>query len=276
MPSAIAQSVHNDKADVMAAMEPLFASGMVHFGMLNVADFENYKKDGSMLYLQVVDEFLRSKGDSTRHCALGVSLTDGTQGKVILEKSKEATVDFPGITMVIIKLHAGKVASAADLWPVGPNPDGADLSRYKILTLSLGGESLKDKLQDISQGTRWTLLSFSMAVRAYRMRDNWQAPAMDQLALRAIEMDYATVCKQDREKTQSDDVTNYAYDAGAKFLAMFDDKETFRTKTQERVKLLPDSHGGIAVYKVEADDFVGDCNGGEKFVRLKSVREALM
>ncbi|XP_075722533.1 uncharacterized protein LOC142765427 [Rhipicephalus microplus] len=115
-----------------------------------------------------------------------------------------------------------------------------------------------------------------MAVRAYRMRDNWRAPAMDQLALRAIEMDYATVCKQDREKTQSDDVTNYAYDAGAKFLAMFDDKETFRTKTRERVKLLPESHGGIAVYKVESDDFVGDCNGGEKFVRLKSVREALM
>ncbi|XP_075723904.1 uncharacterized protein LOC142765981 [Rhipicephalus microplus] len=50
---AIAQSVHNDKADVMAAMETLFASGMVHFGMLNVADFENYKKGGSMLYLQV-------------------------------------------------------------------------------------------------------------------------------------------------------------------------------------------------------------------------------
>ncbi|KAL1443104.1 hypothetical protein MTO96_046116 [Rhipicephalus appendiculatus] len=89
---AIAQSVHNDKADVIAAMEPLFASGMVHFGMLNVADFENYNKDGSLLYLQVVDEFLKGKADSARHCALGVSLTDGTQGRVILEKAKEATV----------------------------------------------------------------------------------------------------------------------------------------------------------------------------------------
>ncbi|KAL1485689.1 hypothetical protein MTO96_010032 [Rhipicephalus appendiculatus] len=104
--------------------------------------------------------------------------------------------------MVIIKLHAGKVASAADLWPVGPNPDGADLNKYKILTLktltaSLGGESLKDKLQDISQGMRWTLLSFSLAVRAYRMQDNWRAPALNQVALRAIEMDYAAVSEPD-------------------------------------------------------------------------------
>ncbi|KAH7971813.1 hypothetical protein HPB52_002973 [Rhipicephalus sanguineus] len=215
---AIVQSVHNDKADVMAAMEPLFASGMVHFGMLNVADFENYNKDGSLLYLEVVDEFQKSKGDSKGHCALGVSLNDGTQGKVILEKAKEATVDFLGITMVIIKLHAGKVASAADLWPVGPNPDGADLNNYKILTL---------------------------------------------------------VCKLNREKTQSDDVTNYSYDARDKFLAMFDDTETFKNKTEERAKLLPDIHGGIAAYKVEADDFVGFCDGGEKFARLKAIRDAL-
>ncbi|KAL1485690.1 hypothetical protein MTO96_010033 [Rhipicephalus appendiculatus] len=83
------------------------------------------------------------------------------------------------------------------------------------------------------------------------------------------------LCKQDRERTQSDDVTNYSYDAGTKFLAMFDDTDTFKTKTQERVKLLPDSHGGIAAYKVEADDFVGACNGGGKFARLKAIREAL-
>ncbi|KAH6926322.1 hypothetical protein HPB50_017006 [Hyalomma asiaticum] len=177
--------------------------------------------------------------------------------------------------MVIIKLHAGKVARAADLWPVGPNPDGADLNDRKILTLSLGEDSLKDKLRDLSDGKRWTLLSFSMAVRTYRMKDNWRAPALNEAALRAIEMDYAAVCKYNQERTHSDDVTNYSYDGGAKFLALFDDKETFQTKTKQRATLLPDTYSGIAVYKVEADDFAGSCNTGTKFARLKAVREAI-
>ncbi|KAK8767660.1 hypothetical protein V5799_005559 [Amblyomma americanum] len=43
--------------------------------------------------------------------------------------------DFPGLTMIVVKLHTENVDNGGDHWPVAPNPDGVDLTDHNALSL---------------------------------------------------------------------------------------------------------------------------------------------
>lgn len=274
---AIADAVKDKKSDLMAAMGDIFASKLSHFGMLNVENIEDYDKlkDADLQYIKVADEFLQGKPSSlTRHRALGFSLRDGAQGPKILDAAKQVSRDFPELTIVIIKLHTENYGPSGDHWPLAPNPDDVDLSEHNALSLAAIKEDLEEPLQAIAKEGTYALLSFAMFARTYRMKQTWSGAAAREMSESSLNMDYSSVCKMKTEKDSEDTGTLYATDEHKKFLALFDSEKTFRTKTNNRLNVMPQNFTGLAVYNVEMDDHKGICGKG-KFVRLKAIKVAL-
>lgn len=273
----IARTVRNKKSELMAAMQDLFASKLTHFGMLNVENIEDYDKlkDADLQYIKVADEFLQKKQSSlTRHRALGFSLRDGSKGPKILDAAKQVSSDFPELTMVIIKLHTENYGPEGDHWPLAPNPDDVDLSEHNALSLAAIKEDLEEPLKEISKQGKYVMLSFAMFARTYRMKKTWSGAAAREMSESSLNMDYSSVCKMKTEKDSEDTGTLYATDEHKKFLALFDSENTFRTKTNNRLSVMPRKFTGLAVYNVEMDDHKGACGKG-KFVRLKAIKAAL-
>ncbi|KAH8028409.1 hypothetical protein HPB51_016522 [Rhipicephalus microplus] len=267
----------NKKSELMAAMQDLFASKLTHFGMLNVENIEDYDKlkDADLQYIKVADEFLQKKPSSlTRHRALGFSLRDGSKGPKILDAAKQVSSDFPELTMVIIKLHTENYGPEGDHWPLAPNPDDVDLSEHNALSLAAIKEDLEEPLKEISKQGKYVMLSFAMFARTYRMKKTWSGAAAREMSESSLNMDYSSVCKMKTEKDSEDTGTLYATDEHKKFLALFDSENTFRTKTNNRLSVMPRKFTGLAVYNVEMDDHKGACGKG-KFVRLKAIKAAL-
>lgn len=274
---AIADAVKEKKSELMAAMGDLFSAKMVHLGMLNVENVEDYDKlkDADLQYIKVADEFLQGKSSSlTCHRALGVSLRDGSKGPKILDVAKQASSDFPELTMVIIKLHTENYGPAGDHWPLAPNPDDVDLSEHNALSFAAIKDDLEEQLQTISKQGKYALLSFAMFARTYRMKETWSGAAAREMSESSLNMDYSSVCKMKTEKDKEDTGTLYATDEHKKFLALFDSASTFTTKTNNRLSVMPKNFTGLAVYNVEMDDHKGTCGKG-KFVRLKAIQAAL-
>uniref|UniRef100_A0A131YQ13 Chitin-binding protein n=1 Tax=Rhipicephalus appendiculatus TaxID=34631 RepID=A0A131YQ13_RHIAP len=274
---AIADTVKEKKSELMAAMGDIFAAKLTHFGMLNVENIEDYDKlkDADLQYITVADEFLQGKPSSlTRHRALGFSLRDGSKGPKILEAAKQVSSDFPELTMVIIKLHTENYGPTGDHWPLAPNPDDVDLSEHNALSLAAIKEDLEEPLQEISKQGKYAMLSFAMFARTYRMKHTWSGAAAREMSESSLNMDYSSVCKMKTEKDSEDTGTLYATDEHKKFLALFDSENTFRTKTNNRLNVMPQKFTGLAVYNVEMDDHKGICGKG-KFVRLKAIKAAL-
>lgn len=274
---AIADAVKEKKSELMAAMGDLFSAKMVHLGMLNVENVEDYDKlkDADLQYIKVADEFLQGKSSSlTCHRALGVSLRDGSKGPKILDAAKQASSDFPELTMVIIKLHTENYGPTGDHWPLAPNPDDVDLSEHNALSFAAIKDDLEEQLQAISKQGKYALLSFAMFARTYRMKETWSGAAAREMSESSLNMDYSSVCKMKTEKDKEDTGTLYATDEHKKFLALFDSASTFTTKTNNRLSVMPKNFTGLAVYNVEMDDHKGTCGKG-KFVRLKAIQAAL-
>ncbi|XP_077523979.1 uncharacterized protein LOC144135098 [Amblyomma americanum] len=278
----ISKTVNSKKQDLISALDRLFQEKMVHFGMLNVDQIEDYNNlaRGALKYLDVVKDFLKSKKPPpTYHCALGVGLTDGTKQQEILDKAVSAAGTFTGITMIVIKVHTEKVIQASQLFPVGPNPDAAMLRHLKVLTLGMISNGLKNRLDEIAtsgQGVvRYALLSFAMYARTYRMSAKWANEEDRATAQSSMKMDFALMCKKKVKADPFDPGTVYSGDRDNKFLGLFDTVDTFKAKTATRVqKNLPANSTGLMAYHVEMDDFHDVCGEGN-FARLKAIREEL-
>ncbi|KAL1425900.1 hypothetical protein MTO96_018736 [Rhipicephalus appendiculatus] len=218
---AIADTVKEKKSELMAAMGDIFAAKLTHFGMLNVENIEDYDKlkDADLQYITVADEFLQGKPSSlTRHRALGFSLRDGSKGPKILEAAKQVSSDFPELTM------------------------------HNALSLAAIKEDLEEPLQEISKQGKYAMLSFAMFARTYRMKHTWSGAAAREMSESSLNMDYSSVCKMKTEKDSEDTGTLYATDEHKKFLALFDSENTFRTKTNNRLNVMPQKFTGLAVY----------------------------
>ncbi|XP_070378307.1 uncharacterized protein [Dermacentor albipictus] len=274
---AIADAAKEKKSELMAAMADLFSAKMLHFGMLNVENIEDYDnlKDADLQYIKVADEFLKRKPSArSYHKALGLSLRDGSKGAKILDAAKRVSVDFPELTMVIIKLHTENFGPAGDHWPLAPNPDDVDLSEHNALSLAAIKDDIEEQLEAISSQRKYALLSFAMFARTYRMKKTWSGAAAREMSESSLNMDYSSVCKMKTEKDSEDTGTLYATDEHKKFLALFDSASTFTKKANKRLSMMPRNFTGLAVYNVEMDDYKGACGKG-KFVRLKAIKSAL-
>ncbi|XP_054928435.1 uncharacterized protein [Dermacentor andersoni] len=274
---AIADATKEKKSELMAAMADLFSAKMLHFGMLNVENIEDYDnlKDADLQYIKVADEFLKRKASArSYHKALGLSLRDGSKGAKILDAAKRVSDDFPELTMVIIKLHTENFGPAGDHWPLAPNPDDVDLSEHNALSLAAIKDDMEEQLEAISSQGKYALLSFAMFARTYRMKKTWNGAAAREMSESSLNMDYSSVCKMKTEKDTEDTGTLYASDEHKKFLALFDSASTFTKKANKRLSMMPRNFTGLAVYNVEMDDYKGACGKG-KFVRLKAIKSAL-
>ncbi|XP_077523969.1 uncharacterized protein LOC144135084 isoform X2 [Amblyomma americanum] len=274
---AIADAVI-DKADALkASMDEIFKARLLHFGMLNVENIENYDtlKGTDLKYLKVVADFLKTKVPHRRyHNALGISLRDASKGDKILEVAKLAPRDFPGLTMIVVKLHTENVDNGGDHWPVAPNPDGVDLTDHNALSLASIKEEVKKLLLDVARHGRYAMLSFAMYARTYRMKASWSKVSVRETSEASLNMDYAAVCKMKAEKDSSDHGTMYVADQQKKFLALFDSPSTFKAKTKGRLNVMPKNFTGLAVYNVEMDDSKAACGKG-RFPRLRAIKAAL-
>ncbi|XP_075556779.1 uncharacterized protein LOC142588845 [Dermacentor variabilis] len=274
---AIADATKEKKSELMAAMADLFSAKMLHFGMLNVENIEDYDnlKDADLQYIKVADEFLKRKTSArSYHKALGLSLRDGSKGAKILDAAKRVSDDFPELTMVIIKLHTENFGPAGDHWPLAPNPDDVDLSEHNALSLAAIKDDMEEQLEAISSQGKYALLSFAMFARTYRMKKTWNGAAAREMSESSLNMDYSSVCKMKTQKDSEDTGTLYATDEHKKFLALFDSASTFTKKANKRLSMMPQNFTGLAVYNVEMDDYKGACGKG-KFVRLKAIKSAL-
>ncbi|XP_077523914.1 uncharacterized protein LOC144135009 [Amblyomma americanum] len=274
---AIAEAV-KDKADALkASMDEIFKARLLHFGMLNVENIENYDtlKGTDLKYLKVVADFLKTKVPHRRyHNALGISLRDASKGDKILEVAKLAPRDFPGLTMIVVKLHTENVDNGGDHWPVAPNPDGVDLTDHNALSLASIKDEVKKQLLDVAKHGRYAMLSFAMYARTYRMKASWSKVSVRETSETSLNMEYAAVCKMKAEKDSSDHGTMYIADQQKKFLALFDSPSTFKAKTKARLNVMPKNFTGLAVYNVEMDDSEDACGKG-RFPRLRAIKAAL-
>ncbi|XP_077521406.1 uncharacterized protein LOC144132685 isoform X2 [Amblyomma americanum] len=274
---SIADAVQDKLSQLTASMDLLFCARFIHFGMLNVANIENYDtlKGADLRYLKVVADFLKKKlTHRQHHSALGISLRDGSKGGAILEAVKQAPHDFPGLTMIVLKLHTEDLTSSGGYWPVAPNPDGVDLSEHNTLSLASIKDEVKKHLLDIARHGRYAMLSFAMYARTYRMKASWSEGSVREVSESTHNMDYAAVCKMKAEKDSSDAGTMYAADLHKKFLALFDTPATCKAKTKARLRVMPKNFTGVVVYNVEMDDYKGSCGKG-RFPLLKAIKHGL-
>ncbi|KAK8785636.1 hypothetical protein V5799_007999 [Amblyomma americanum] len=292
-----------------ASMDEIFKARLLHFGMLNVENIENYDtlKGTDLKYLKVafcVEE---------RNCL------------------HFTASDFPGLTMIVVKLHTENVDNGGDHWPVAPNPDGVDLTDHNALSLASIKEEVKKLLLDVARHGRYAMLSFAMYARTYRMKASWSKVSVRETSEASLNMDYAAVCKMKAEKDSSDHGTMYVADQQKKFLALFDSPSTFKAKasikdevkkqlldiarhgryamlsfamcgrtyrmkaswsevsvretsesslnmdyaaTKARLNVMPKNFTGLAVYNVEMDDSKDAC-GKERLPRLGAIKAAL-
>lgn len=276
--SSITNFIGKMDKDVKAAMAQLLADKFMHSGCLLVEDFEKYSAHGDTLkFLGLAAAFAGEQKDPSQvQVALGVGALDSASASELMKNAKQATVDVPGITLIILKVHVDKVGSAAELYPTGPNPEKALDAKYKILTLGNIEKDLKANLEAISSdGTRVAMLSFAMYARAYRMPTGWSDAAdRAKVAENGIAMDYARMCNATMEaETMSDMMAKYVANTTQRFLGVFDDVASFTQKTTKRLEKMPTNNTGFGIYHVEMDDFDGTC--GDKFARLMAIKKTL-
>ncbi|XP_065298223.2 uncharacterized protein [Dermacentor albipictus] len=232
----INQSVVYDKANVVKALEALFQKGLVHFGMLNVYNLQDYDalKYGDFKYLTLVAEFLHKKqGDKTRYfCALGAGINDARAPTTYRYLVKKAVTDFPGITMMVLRVHADVIKAVEERYTVGPNPDSLILTKYNTLTLKRIAKGLRSRLEKMMFGRQfYALLSFGMYARAFTMSPKWTREEERTLAWNTTIMDYRLACLMGPPKRDHVDTgSSYSADVANHFLAIFDTTQDCETK----------------------------------------------
>ncbi|XP_070378325.1 uncharacterized protein [Dermacentor albipictus] len=282
-PGTIGELVRNKQKDIESAMTKLINDKFVHFGMLNVDNIEDYDKlkDGPLQYLRIAGHFQTISG---QHCALGVGLSNGGLGTLILDKAKLATQHFPKITLIVIKVHTERAGNYLRLYPVSPNPDNVLLKPYNTLSLPLLGLALPKRLQELTKSgltksdRRYALLSFAMFARAYRMPKTWtDARNRSIRAQKGVIMEYRMVCRHSKITQDARDIgSSCVANTNTQFLALFDTTQNVTEKIGTRkMYALPDTLGGIMAYRVDMDDYSGSCGEG-KFPRLKALRSELL
>ncbi|XP_054927992.1 uncharacterized protein [Dermacentor andersoni] len=274
-------SIAYDKANVVKALEALFQKGLVHFGMLNVYNLQDYDalKNGDFKYLTVVTEFLMKKqGDKPKYfCALGAGINDGPATTTYLDLVKKAVTDFPGITMMVLRVHTELIKTVEERYTAGPNPDSLTLVEYNTLTLNMIAKDLRSRLEEMILGRQfYAMLSFGMYARAFTMSPNWTIEEERTLAWNTTIMDYRLACLMGAPRRDHVDTgSSYSADVANHFLAIFDTTEDCETKITERMALhLPKQPTGIMAYHVELDDFNNVCNEGA-FARIKKIRDKM-
>ncbi|XP_077499417.1 uncharacterized protein LOC144110413 [Amblyomma americanum] len=277
--------VANDSSKVKAAMEDLFRQKFVHFGMLNIdktdVDF-NTIKTGDLRYLSLVHEVLRAKTSPPEyHCAVGMGVTTKHEAQALADGPLEAIRLFPRISIVILKIHIGKVYFLNDTYPAPPNPDYDILTEFNFMTLNTT-EPILSSLNDITAGGRFLLLSLAMYARASRMRNDFNGRTILP-ANRTTFFDYAAACTcrnaaicrskiYPRDRATKSTILQIW---GNHTLVMFENSTQIAEKARRRMALLsPKRMTGVAAYNVEMDDTNGVC--GTAFKRLQGIKDKVL
>ncbi|KAH7941012.1 hypothetical protein HPB49_009189 [Dermacentor silvarum] len=256
-PGTIAQFIHDKSKNIENAMAKLFTDRFVHFGMLNVDNIEDFYqlKDGPLLYLSIVQNFQTTPG---YHCALGVGLNKGSLGAQILEKARLATQLFPGITIIVIKVHTERAANSSLLHTLSPNPDLVTLGQYETLSMlrkerglqrsvcykktllgtrvhwkhALLGGDVQAFMKRLTDNDRvHALFSFAMYARMYRMPQSWSDTGAREVARNGIVLEYRMVCKYSNIARDTLDIgSSYVANLTTKFLAIFDTTQNVKAK----------------------------------------------
>ncbi|KAK8770734.1 hypothetical protein V5799_012801 [Amblyomma americanum] len=198
----------------------------------------------------------------------GASMATGSITDVVKEKEFELASSLDELFSARL-VHFGmlNVDNAEDY----DDLKGADLQYLKALIK----DDLRNELTDIARRGRYALLSFAMYARSYHMKATWNEASAREMSESTLNMDYAAeMCKMKTVKDVTEEETVYAADEHKKFLALFDTAVTFKTKTQARLRVMPNVYTGLAVYNIEMDDSKDTCGKG-KFARLKSIKAAL-
>lgn len=128
------------------------------------------------------------------------------------------------------------------------------------------------------QGDIRVMVSFTMAVSGFRMKDDWNnTHDIKKYPLRYIPMDYSEVCLSRMKDTPIMAEPEYYMVAGnlkMHYLIIYETVATLRAKINFTLLINPHGKHGVAMFDLEYDDYNNECGQGAHH-RITKVKEFL-